>query len=75
MRQGNPPGKHAFFNPLLCKIVVFGLQTTFFDSFNVFFNFLAENNAERSRNYLKKQVLEPECAVLLNKCNKKSSGY
>ena len=39
--EGNPPGKHTFFKCILTKHIV-GLQTTFFDSFNVLMSFLAE---------------------------------
>ena len=38
-----PPGKtHSFSNSFLRKKVLFGLQTTFFDVFNVLLSFLAE---------------------------------
>ena len=46
------------------KSIVFGLQTTCFDSFNEFFSFLIENDAERCRNYLNKSVLDPKRAKL-----------
>ena len=49
---------------IFTKNVIFGLQTTFFDGFNVIMSFLAENDAERSRNYFKKKVLDPKCAKL-----------
>ena len=61
-------------DPLLWEIAVFCLRTTFFDSFNVLFSFLAEKDAERSRNYFKKN-LESKCAVLINKYKYNSSGY
>ena len=41
-REGNPPGKHTCLNALLRKNDVCGLQTTFFDGFNVLMSFLAE---------------------------------
>lgn len=42
--QGHPsPGKtHLFFNYVFSENVVFGLQTAFFDGFNVLLSFLAE---------------------------------
>ena len=40
--QGNPPGKHILFKCNFTKKLFFGLQTTFFDGFNVLLNFLAE---------------------------------
>ena len=45
--QGSPPGKsskktYPFLNAFLRKNVVFGLQTAFFDGFNVLMSFLAE---------------------------------
>ena len=40
------------------KHVMFGLQTMFFDGFNVLISFLAENDAERSRNYFKKSAVD-----------------
>ena len=46
------------------KNVVFGLQTTFFYSFNVLLSFLAENDAERFRNFVNKSVLDPKRAKL-----------
>ena len=41
---------------------MFGLQTAFFDDFNVLMSSLAENDAERSRNYFKKSALDPKHA-------------
>ena len=53
-----------FLNAFLRKNVIFVLQTTFFDGFNVLMSFLAENDAERFRNYLKQLVWDPKCAKL-----------
>ena len=36
-----------FLNAFLCKNVIIGLQTTFFDGFNVLMSFLAEEDTER----------------------------
>ena len=59
-------GKHKenipFLHQFLRKNVLFGLQTTFFDGFSVLMSFLAENDAERFRNYFKKLVLDPKNA-------------
>ena len=54
--QENKP----FLNVFLRRNVSFGLQTTFFDGFNVLMSFLAENDAERSRSFFKKQFLNPK---------------
>ena len=42
---------------------MFGLQTAFL-IVNVLMSFLAENDAERFRNYFKKSVLDPKHAKL-----------
>ena len=44
--------------------VIFGLQTAFLDGFNVLMSFLAENDAEWSRNFFKKQILNPTHAKM-----------
>ena len=59
--EGTPSGKH-FFLMIFTKNDIFGLHTTFFAGFNVLMSFLAENDAERSRNYFKKSVLDPKHA-------------
>ena len=41
-REGNPPGKHIFFKCFFTKNVIVGLQTVFFDGFNVLMSFLAQ---------------------------------
>ena len=46
-REGNPPGKHIFLNAFQRKNVILGLQTAFFDGFNVILSSLAENDTER----------------------------
>ena len=55
LRENIPIFKYFF-----RKNFMFGLQTTFFDSFNVLVSFLAENDAERSRNYFNKSTLNPK---------------
>ena len=39
--EGKPPRKHIYFKCIFTKII-FGLQTVFFDSFNVLMSFLAQ---------------------------------
>ena len=63
-RDPLPPGKHTLFKYIFTKNNVFGIQT-FFNGFNMFLSFLAENDTERSWNHLKKQVLEPQDAVMV----------
>ena len=56
------PGRETslifFLNIFLRNNVILGLQTSFFDGFDVLMSFLAENDAERFRNYFKKLVLD-----------------
>ena len=70
MKQGNPPGKpyrktHPFFNTFVhAKSFVFlASRQRFLIVLTCSSIFWPKNDAERSRNYLKKQVLEPNCAV------------
>ena len=50
------------FSCIFTKKILLGLQTTFFDGFNMLMSFLAGNDAERYRNYFKKSVLDPKHA-------------
>ena len=53
-----------FSNTFLRKNVIFGIQTAFFDGFNVLMSFLAENDTKRSRNVFKNPTLNPKHAKL-----------
>ena len=59
-RTENIRNTYLFVNAFLLKNVIFSLQTTFFDGFNMLMSFLAENDTERSRNYFKKSILNPK---------------
>ena len=59
LRENTP-----IFKCIFTKNVIFCLQTTFFDGFNVLMSFLAENDAERFRNFFNNLILKPKHAKL-----------
>ena len=61
-REGNLPGKHNFFKCMFTKMWFFCLQTTFFMVLSCSWVSWHKNDTERSRNFFKKQILNPKHA-------------
>ena len=84
-RAGKVQEKHKFLNSLFTKKIVFGIQTPFFDGFNVLLSFLAEKwyrtnmkspskprVGTKTSSYVKKKPPPHLLISTANKCNRLS---